>query len=315
MKKLNVCILGGSGFVGHNLIAKLSPKVNHITVLTRRLNANKDLLVFPNISVIEVNIIQCTSLNKYLNGADIVINLVGIINENLTKGATFRKVHVDLTQKILNACAHNNVQRLLHMSTLNANASSGKSIYLRSKGEAENMAHTFTQTGLTVTSFRPSVIFGENDAFFNRLARMLRVLPYLPLACPNSRFSPVYVGDVSDAIINAITDKSTQGKRIELCGPKSYRLVDLAYYTRRLQNSSTWIFALPDSFSRIMASILQFMPGKPFTPDNYNSMQIDSVCSADNDCCRTSVESIVPSYIGNDNEQTRLQNYRASVRR
>ncbi len=315
MNNLNVCILGGSGFVGHSIIAKLSPKVKHITVLTRRLETNRDLLVIPNISVIEVNLFKENSLNKHFEQADIVINLIGIINENLTKNATFRKIHVDLTQKVLSACANTNVQRLLHMSALNANASSGNSIYLRTKGEAENMAHTFTNAGLTVTSFRPSVIFGENDNFLNRFSSMLNVYPFIPLACPKSKFSPVYVGDVADAFINAITDTGTQGKRIELVGPKSYNLLDLVLYVKRLKKSSKWIMPLPNGLSKVMASILQYMPGKPFTPDNYKSLQIDSMGSPDTVACKTSIESIVPAYIGDNNEQTKLQHYRTLVRR
>jgi NADH dehydrogenase len=312
-----ICMVGGTGFVGHSIVALLSPLVKNIRVLTRRKQTSIDLTVLPNVVLIEADINKKDELKTQFSGVNIVINLVGILNENLSKGSTFRRNHVELTQKILDACASNKVQRLLHMSALNANASSGRSMYLRTKGEAENMVHTFTRTGFTVTSFRPSVIFGPHDQFTNRFSTMLKVLPYLPLACPNSRLSPVYVGDVARAFVSAIDNKSAQGKRIELCGPNTYSLLELVQYIKVLNKSNRWIWALPDSLSKMMANIMQYVPGKPFTPDNYNSLQIDSVCSSNTyiSCCKTSLESILPTYIGTDNEQIKLQAYRATVRR
>ncbi len=315
MKNKKVCIVGGTGFVGHHIIALLCQQVKSIRVLTRRKQDHKDLLVIPNLELVEVDIHQKNILREQFQGMDVVINLVGILNEGVRKGDDFRRVHVELTQQILDACAHNHVSRLLHMSALNADASSGTSMYLRTKGEGENMVHTFTSSGLQVTSFRPSIIFGPGDSFFNRFAAMLRILPWLPLACPNARMAPVYVGDVAQAFINAINDKSTVTRRIELCGPRDYSLLELVQYVKKQINSKKPVIPLPDGLSKLMANIMQFFPGKPFTPDNYNSLQKGSICSAQSRHCTTSVESIVPLYIGQKDREHQLQQYRSIARR
>jgi uncharacterized protein YbjT (DUF2867 family) len=166
----------------------------------------------------------------------------------------------------------------LHMSALNADQSSGASQYLRSKGEGENRAHTLRKPGIAVTSFRPSVIFGPDDSFLNRFAGLLRIPGPLPLACPDAQLSPVYVGDVAAAFANALQDRSTFGKHFELCGPKTYTLEQLVRFIARCNGRRKYIIRLPDWASRLQASILQYVPGKPFTPDNYLSLQVPSVC-------------------------------------
>src|SRR5690606_4508306 len=127
-----------------------------------------------------------------------------------------------------------------------------------------------------VTSFRPSVIFGPGDSFFNRFARLLKRVPLVfPLACPNARFAPVYVGDVAEAFARALKDPQLYGRRLALCGPREYTLQQLVAYTAECLGLRRLILPLPDFLSRIQAAIFDFVPGKPFSTDNYRSTLVD----------------------------------------
>lgn len=315
MKNDSVCILGGTGFVGSQLACQLAASGRSIRILTRNRERNKHLLVVPNISLIETDIFDHIQLNHQFKDIDTVINLVGILNERQHNGDGFRKAHVELPKHIVDSCLANNVRRVLHMSALNADASTGHSHYLRSKGEGENVLHTISMERLQVTSFRPSVIFGPNDSFFNRFAGLLKLTPLaFPLACPNARFAPVYVGDVVNRFIQALDDKGAINKRYNLCGPKEYSLIELVKYTVRQLGIKRAIIGLPDPISHLQAAILEWFPGKPFSLDNYNSLQIDSTCDQGTRE-PTSIESIVPFYIGNKSMQNKYDTYRKSARR
>jgi NADH dehydrogenase len=186
------------------------------------------------------------------------------------------------------------------MSALHADATRGSSLYLRTKGAGEEMA--LAQADLQVTSFRPSVIFGPSDSFFNRFAALLKIAPGLfPLACPQARFAPVYVGDVADAMAIALTDRGTYGQVYDLCGPRIYSLQELVELTARLIGAKTIVLGLNDFSSRLQARVLQYAPGKPFTMDNYLSMQTDSICAhngmAELGIRAESVETVAPTYL------------------
>ncbi|MCW9004601.1 MAG: complex I NDUFA9 subunit family protein, partial [Gammaproteobacteria bacterium] len=214
MKIKQICILGGSGFVGTYIASRLAADGYQVKILTRNRERCKHLLVLPGLKIVTTDIQQQEHLETHFKDVDAVINLIGILNEKGHQGKGFRAVHLELPRKILNACQQTKVQRILHMSALNADASSSPSHYLRSKGEGENHLHAFAGK-IQVTSFRPSVIFGPGDSFLNRFAQILKTTPvFLPLACPDSRFSPVYVGDVASSFINALTDKTTYGKKL-----------------------------------------------------------------------------------------------------
>ena len=226
----NVCVLGGSGFVGMAVVAKLIKQGYHVRVLTRRRERHRELLVLPDVEVIEADIQHPPALEHYFRDRDAVINLVGILNEKGDDGLGFRRAHVDLAEKIVHACQHTGITRLLHMGALHADAKKAPSYYLRSKGEALELVHAARD--LEVTSFCPSVIFGPGDSFFNRFASLLRLMPgVMPLACGNTRFAPVYVGDVAEAFVRSLNNPATYGKNYNLCGPHVYTLKQLVEYT------------------------------------------------------------------------------------
>jgi NADH dehydrogenase len=320
MPKPTICILGGTGFVGTQLASRLIHEGYPVKILTRRREANRHLLILPDIQLIETDIHQQGSLTQQLAGVDVVINLVGILNESGNKGEGFRLAHVELARKVIQACEHNGVKRLLHMSALNADASKGPSHYLRTKGEAEELVHKAASRDFQVTSFRPSVIFGTNDDFFNRFAKLLKLSPIVfPLACPESRFAPVYINDVVDAFMHALVNKETAGQRYDLCGPHQYSLIELVSYTAQLLRLECSIIGMNNFFSRIQARVLEWVPGKPFSRDNYLSLQVESIC-ANNDFERLgitpqSIEAIIPGYLVCQDTRTCYFDYRMSARR
>jgi len=313
-----VCILGGSGFVGSHISSQLSSAGYAIKVLTRRKIQCQHLLVLPNIEIIETDIHDQNKLNLHFADVDVAINLVGILNESGHKGDGFRHAHVDLARKVLNACHHNQVPRLLHMSALNADASRGTSHYLRTKGEAEKAIHAFAGN-LQVTSFRPSVIFGNDDSFFNRFAAILKITPFFfPLACANARFAPIYIEDVARCFIQAIDNPATFDQRYDLCGPKIYTLKELVSFTSQQLGKKHRIIALPNFLSWLQALLFEIVPGKPFSLDNYYSLQIDSICKEPaQTLCKTtqSPESIVPWFLGKHTQHRRNDQYRQKSRR
>lgn len=311
-------ILGGSGFVGHHLAARLAKDGHAIRILTRRREHHRDLLVLPTVEVRECNVHDVDALTQAVAGCDVVINLVGILNEKGHNGKGFYRAHVELAQKVVAACHANGIRRLLHMSALGADATHGASFYQRTKGEAENIVHA--SEGLVVTSFRPSIMFGPGDSFFNRFAGLLRTVPLLfPLACSGARFAPVFVGDVVECYARAIDNRATYGKSYSLCGPHEYTLQQLVAFTVKQLGVHRGIIPLPDWLSRLQAGVMEYLPGKPLSRDNYLSMQHPNVCEgefpAEFGIIPRSIDSEVPRYLAEKHERARYGDFRHMARR
>lgn len=295
-----VCLVGGSGFVGRHLCHQLAAEDIACRVLTRHPHRHRQLLTTPGLELRQVDVFDRAALAAALRDCDAVINLVGILNPGGDTG--FQRAHVDLVANILTAAADAGVSRMLHMSALQADASEGSSAYLRSKGAGEALAHREgNAVGIAVTSFRPSVIFGPDDSFINRFASLLRLPGPMPLACPEARFAPVYVGDVARAFCKALRDPASVDQHYDLCGPEQYTLQEIVAYIARQLGMRKTILPLPDWASRLQARLLQFAPGKPFTPDNYRSLQTPSVCHcnrlAELGIRPTPMDAVVPGYL------------------
>lgn len=299
MRTKTICILGGAGFVGQHLVRRLGQAGWQCLVPTRRPHRHRDLKLIPHLSLIPVERLDQASLAEVLAGCDAVVNLAGILNED--GRSTFERVHVELVSELTAAARETGVARLIQMSALNADASHGGSAYLRSKGAGEDLAHQ--AEGLQVTSVRPSVIFGRGDGFFNRFASLLEMTPgVFPLACPDARFAPVWVGDVCEAIARALDDASTIGRRYDLCGPRVLSLQELVEQTASWIGRRCLLIGLNDRASRWQAKLFERLPGKPFTMDNYRSMQTPSICGDHDGLLElgihpTDIETIVPTYL------------------
>ena len=314
MKIKRICITGGTGFVGRSLANQLSSAGYKVKILTRNREANRrKLILLPGVDLIETDIHDEERLTHHFQDCQAVINLVGILNEKGRRGLGFQHAHVELAEKIARACHANGIRRFLQMSALNADAESGPSYYLRSKGQAEDLL--LGDDRLDVTVLRPSVIFGPEDSFFNRFAGLLKLSSvFFPLACPDSRFAPIYVEDVARAFLSVLEERQSHGRAYNLCGPKSYTLRELVEYTASCIHSKSRILPLSQGLSRLQAMVFDFIPGKPFSTDNFLSASVDSVCEK-NDLVELninpqSLEGVVPFYLQPANQRARYNEFR-----
>jgi len=304
-----VVVLGGSGFVGRHLVARLSGAGHEVVVPTRRRENAKHLILLPTVELVGADIFDKAALARLLSGAAAVVNLVGILNESGRD--TFARAHVELARSLTAACNSAGVTRLVHMSALNADLS-GPSLYLRSKGEAEAIVKS---SPLHWTIFRPSVIFGPEDSFLNLFARIARLFPVIALASPNARFQPVYVGDVAQAMTSALTDGRTIGATYDLCGPGTYTLRDLVRYVGEVSGAVRPIVPLGPRLSRWQAAVLEKLPGKLMSRDNLASMTKDSVCECPFPALfgitPAALEAIAPDYLAPAAMRSYFDRYRA----
>jgi uncharacterized protein YbjT (DUF2867 family) len=280
MRPLSIVVLGGTGFLGTRLVARLIKDGHQVTVLSRDRELHKHLLVLPGLTLENCDVYQEAQLSERLRGSDVVINLVGILNERWFGGAGFRRAHTELTQHVLNAARSAGVKRLLQVSALKA-AADAPSYYLRSKGEAEKLIRD-RNTALDWTIFQPSVMFGPGDSFLNRFAGLLGAIPlFFPLARPNARLQPVAVDDVVNAMRVCLHGGASSRQTYELGGPRVYTLREIVGLVAKLTGRRRWIMGLPNVLGRMQAFFLNFVPGRPFSSDNYKSLKVDSVCSED----------------------------------
>lgn len=306
-----VCVLGGSGFVGSAIVQKLSTAGYDVKVLTRRRESSKHLILLPNVQVVECDIFNDTALAGQIHGQDAVINLVGILHES--SQASFQKIHAELPNRIADICCKQGVKRLLHMSALKASAGA-KSAYLRSKaaGEAAVLAHSGE---LNVTVFRPSVIFGRGDQFLSLFASVVKLLPVIAVAKPLARFQPIWVEDVAHVFVAALENVSTYGRSIDLGGPQVYTLQELISFVAFLLGKKRRIVPLNDTLSYYQAYVMEKLPVKLMTRDNLFSMEVDSVCDQPVQelfgVPTTSLEAIAPEYLVGDTPRGAYDRFRS----
>ena len=318
MKPLSLCILGGTGFLGTRLVARLIKDGHQVTVLSRDREQHKHLLVLPGLTLENCDVYEEAQLSERFRGKDVVINLVGILNERGFGGQGFRRAHVELTRGVLQAGRSAGVARLLHVSALKA-AVDAPSYYLRSKGEAERLIRD-ESTALDWTIFKPSVMFGPGDSFLNRFAGLLASVPLvLPLARPQARFQPVFVDDVIDAMLRCLHGGATSRQTYELGGPQIYTLREIVALVAKITGRRRWIIGLPDFAARLQGWLFNFVPGRPFSSDNYHSLTVDSVCAEDGFARLKlkphSVAASARQYLGAFEDNARLSHDRAATGR
>ena len=315
MTPQRIVILGGTGFLGSVLLPRLSAQGHSIRVLTRNREKHRELAVLPRVTLVNADVHARERLARHFGRADCAINLVGMLNERGSDGTGFRRAHVELTANVIAACRIAGVPRLLQMSALRAGE--GASHYLKTRGEAEELVR---KSRLAWTIFRPSVIFGRNDGLFFRFAKLLRFVPLLPLARARARFAPVYVGDVAEAIARALVHPGTADHTYELFGPRMITLGEIARWSARLIGKRRWVVPLPDFLGFLQACIGEWMPGKPFSRDNFRSLNLDSIGDVDGlaalGIVATPMETIIPALFASASDrQARYDIYREQHQR
>ncbi len=304
----HVLVLGGSGFIGRHLVARLAAAGHRVTVLTRRRAAARHLILLPTVDVVEGDPYDRGTLTRLAVPATAAVNLVGVLHEG--GGRTFARAHVDLPRLLLDACAASGVRRVLHMSALHADPA-GPSRYLRSKGEGEALV---VAAGLATTIFRPSVVFGREDRFLNLFAKLSRWFPVLPLGGADARFAPVYVGDVAQCFVHALGDDATIGQRYDLCGPKVYTLRELVRYAGAVAGHPRPIIGLRGAAARLQALALEILPGGLMSRDNLASMKQDSVCAGPFPLVfgivPTGLEAVAPTWLGRESVTSHYDAFR-----
>ncbi|HEY9278548.1 MAG TPA: complex I NDUFA9 subunit family protein [Eoetvoesiella sp.] len=302
---MRVLVIGGTGFIGRHLVARLVAAGHAVYVPTRLYQRGRDLLVFPSAHLLEANIHDDTALEQLLAESDAVINLVGILHSRRGQpyGADFAHVHVELPRRIAAACRKVGVKRLLHVSALGASAS-GPSQYQRSKaaGEAALIQEFQSYAGAAYTIFRPSVVFGPEDNFMNMFARLARWLPVVPLAGAKARLQPIYVGDVADVIAGALNNPQTYGRIYPLAGLTVYTLGELVSLAARWSGHPRRVLPLPMAIGRLQALFFESLPGEPImSRDNLDSLKVDNLSpepmAPELGVIPTPLESVAPRYL------------------
>jgi len=315
MQIKKICVLGGSGFVGSALVAKLDAAGYSVTVLTRRRDSAKHLFLLPNVSVVECNIMDEQALGSALRGADAVINLIGILHQS--RRLSFDVLHHQLPARLAKICVDLGIKRLLHMSSLQVDKNA-PSQYLRSKAAGEAALLAFQQK-LNITIFRPSVIFGRGDSFINLFARLIKILPVVMLAKPEAKFQPIWVEDVASCFAASIDNTATYGQVYELAGPKTYTFRQLVQKVMDTLGIQRPIIGLNNALSYMQAFMMELLPVKLMSRDNVRSMEVDSVSQQPFPAVfgvePTELEVVIPEYLVDLTSRGTYDRFRSSAAR
>lgn len=296
-----ITVLGGSGFVGRHVVQRLAKTGAQVRLGVRNIELAKRLKPLGDVGQIvpmTVDIARGTGLAVAMAGADVVINLVGILAPG-GSNKSFQAVQAEGAQRAAEAAKAAGVPRFIQMSALGADADS-ESEYAQTKaaGEAAVLA-LYPDAAI----FRPSIIFGPDDGFFNKFAAMARTAPALPLIGGGAtRFQPIFVGDVADAIVKAVADPSVRGI-YEIGGPKAYSFKELMQFTLTASHLSALLLPVPFPVAAFIGLFVGMLPGAPITLDQVKLLKVDNLPSGkfpglnDLGIAGATVEAIMPAYL------------------
>jgi NADH dehydrogenase len=301
-----VTVFGGSGFIGRHLVRRLAAKGWRVRVAVR--HPPQANFLQPMGDVGQIVVVPCSVTNEAWVAAAVrnswaVVNLVGILAQS---GASrFPAIHVEGAERVARLAKAAGADRLVHISALGADSTSA-SQYARTKAEGEReVREAFPEA----TVFRPSVVFGPEDSFFNRFARVSQLSPVLPVftgrgfGTRGPSFQPVYVGDVADAIMTALQNPACLGRTYELGGPRRYTMRQIMETVLQHTGRQRLILPLPFEVGGLVGLVLQNLPSPMLTLDQMRQLWTDNVVSGDLPglealgIAPTPVEAILPSYL------------------
>ncbi len=293
-------IFGGSGFVGRYVVKRLAQQGYIVRVAVRDPEAAlflKPMGAVGQIVPLFASVSNEGTVHRAADGADVVVNAVGILSES--GSATFQAIHTEGAARIARIAAAGGVGRFVQISAIGADTGS-PSAYGASKGAAEQaVLAAFPAAAI----LRPSLVFGPEDKFFNRFAEIARLSPIMPVICGETRMQPVYVCDVADAVIAALASQAASGRTYELGGPRVWTFREILAYILKQTRRNRRLVDIPMGLARFQANIMQYVPGKPLTPDQLLMLQRDNVVAdgalglGDLGITPTPVELIVPAYL------------------
>ncbi|MEG9861594.1 MAG: complex I NDUFA9 subunit family protein [Parvularculales bacterium] len=300
-----ITVFGGSGFIGRYVVGRLSKRGYRLRVAVRHPNRApylKPMGEVGQIDVVAADITNPASVEAALEGAWGCVNLVGILYE--TRRRTFNAIHHQAAASLAVCASRRGVRHFVHLSAIGADAES-RSSYGRSKARGEQAVRESCPETVVV---RPSVVFGPEDDFFNRFAAMALLAPGLPLiGGGHTRFQPVYVGDVAQAVCAAFEDEAAPGRIYELGGPEIYSFRSLMEMLLRMIGRRRMLVPVPFAVARLMGSFLQWLPSPPLTADQVALLEYDNIVSkealAEDRTAQglgitpTGLEVIVPTYL------------------
>jgi uncharacterized protein YbjT (DUF2867 family) len=295
------CIFGGTGFIGRQIVRELAAKNYRIKVATRI--PERAYFLKPCGSIGQVTPVLCDyndekSIQNAVSGCEIVVNTVGVL---YSKGENrFPKVHTELPERIAKACKKEDVRNFIHLSALGIDDS--RSHYAVSKLEGEQAVLKAFKDAVIL---RPSIVFGEDDDFFNRFAAMAQISPILPLiGGGHTKFQPVYVGDVSDAVISCIDNKDAKGQTYHLGGTDVLTFKELFETMFTYTGNPRKLVSVPFGFAKLKGLFLSLLPKPPLTADQVESLRTDNIVPegvltlSDLNIAPTSLDTILPTYLG-----------------
>jgi uncharacterized protein YbjT (DUF2867 family) len=296
-----VTVFGGSGFVGRQIVKCLVADGWKVRVAVRhpeRATFLKDYVESGQVKVLSADVWEEETVIPAVKGAKAVINTIG---HYVSKGkATFEAIHGQGALHVARQAKQAGVERLVHISGLGADTGS-PSPYVRARGRGEILVR---ETFVEVTILRPSVIFGPEDAFLNKLAAMARQTPVLPLfGTGATQLQPVFVGDVAEACVRAVDDQATAGQVFELGGPRVYNYKALLQLVLNRIGRKRLLVPVPFLVWETLATLLSILPNPPLTRDQVTLMKADNILTGaaktlqDLGISPTAVETIIASYI------------------
>jgi len=299
-----VTVFGGTGFVGRQVVRALARKGLRVRAAARQPGRGYRLRMLGDVGQIEVvqaNIRDPASVARALEGAEACINLVGVLYE--AGPQKFASVHAEGAGRVAQAARDAGVARMIQVSAIGADAGSPAQ-YGRTKAAGEAAVRAAFPTA---TVIRPSIVFGPEDDFFNRFAQMASISPALPLiGGGHTRFQPVYVGDLAEAIAQAAASDAHAGKTFELGGPAVYSFRDLLEFILLETGRKRFLANLPFPLAEMLGALGDIVApvlAPPITSDQVNSLKVDNVPSGALPGLEAfgvtprSIEAIVPTYL------------------
>jgi len=293
-------VFGGSGFIGHYVVKRLAAAGHVVRVAGRDVERGKDLMMVGQVGQVVplyVSFSNPGTIARAAEGADLVVNLVGILSER--HAGDFRRVQAEGAGAIAREAAANGARRLVQISAIGADKAS-PSLYAQTKAEGEEAVRAaFPQASI----LRPSIVFGPEDQFFNRFGGMAMTLPVMPVISGQTRFQPVYVGDVADAVRACLERDDAPGRTYELAGPRILTFREVLTWILHETGRHRPLIDVPLGLARLQARLAELLPGKPFTRDQLLLLQHDNIASpempglAELGIVPTPIKLIVPSYL------------------